>query len=268
MTEILEQRTRSHVRYLVLNRPEARNALDPRLGWAIGHAIADAHADDDVRVIALTANGSAFCAGLDLQAAEDGAIDDRMSAQERALDDKGWVGRFLLGIRFDTDKPVVVGINGVAVGAGVALAMAGDIRIAARTARLHPGYIRVGASPDGGLSWTLPLLVGHERAMRFLLEGEFVGADDARAQGFVGEVVDDDALRARLTEYCEGLAARSPIALRQTKRLVARAPLVEDVDRRVADELRTVLACLDTDEARAAREDLLRASGSPSRSGS
>lgn len=257
MTEILEQRTESHVRYLVLSRPEARNALDAHLGWAIVHAIADAAADDDVRVIALTANGPAFCAGLDLQAADDPVVDDRLTPQERALDDTGWVGRFLLRIRFETDKPVVVGINGAAVGAGVALAMAGDIRIAARSARLHPGYIRVGASPDGGLSWTLPTLVGHERAMRFLLEGEFVGAEDALAQGLVGEVVDDDALRSRLTAYCEVLAARSPIALRQTKRLVARAPLVADLDRRAADELRTVLACLESDESKAARASML-----------
>ena len=137
-------------------------------------------------------------------------VETGLSEQEQVLDEKGWVGRFLLALRFETDKPVVAGINGVAVGAGLSLAMAADIRIAADTARLHPGYLRAGTSPDGGLTWSLPTLVGHEAAMRFLLESRFVGADEALRLGLVSEVVPADQLDGRLLEFCEAIAAQAP----------------------------------------------------------
>ena len=110
--------------------------------------------------------------------------------------------------------------------------MAADIRIAAEGARLHPGYLRAGTSPDGGLTWSLPTLVGHEEAMRFLLESRFVDAHEALRRGFVSEVVPADQLDGRLLEFCEGVAGHAPLAVRRTKRLVARAPLVTDVEAR------------------------------------
>ena len=161
--------TIGHVRVLRLNRPERKNALTSALGWSIVRAVGEAHADDDVRVVALTGNGDAFCSGLDLAGGDDGSPETELSEQAQALDETGWVGRFLLALRFDTDKPVIAGINGAAVGLGLSLAMAADIRIAADTARLHPGYLRAGTSPDGGLTWSLPTLVGHETALRFLV---------------------------------------------------------------------------------------------------
>ena len=156
--------TVGHVRLLRLDRPERKNAITSSLGWSIVRAVGDAHADDDVRVVALTGNGDTFCSGLDLGGGDDSAVDTGLSEQEQMLDERGWAGRFLLALRFETDKPVVAGINGAAVGAGLSLAMAADIRIAADTARLHPGYLRAGTSPDGGLTWSLPTLVGHETA--------------------------------------------------------------------------------------------------------
>ena len=230
--------TIGHVRLLRLDRPERKNAITSSLGWGIVRAVAAAHADDDVRVVALTGNGDAFCSGLDLGGGDGSAPDTGLSEQEQMLDEKGWVGRFLLALRFETDKPVVAGINGVAVGAGLSLAMAADIRIAADTARLHPGYLRAGTSPDGGLTWSLPTLVGHEAAMRFLLESRFVDADEALRRGLVSEVVAADQLEARLLGFCEAIAAQAPLAVRRTKRLVARTPLVTDVEARVTDEIR------------------------------
>ena len=144
--------TVGHVRILRLNRPERKNALTSSLGWSIVRAVGDAQVDDNVRVVALTGNGDAFCSGLDLAGGDDAPVETGLSDQEQILDEKGWVGRFLLALRFETDKPVVAGISGVAVGLGLSLAMAADIRIAADTARLHPGYLRAGTSPDGGLT--------------------------------------------------------------------------------------------------------------------
>ncbi len=84
----------------------------------------------------------------------------------------------------ECEKPIVAGVNGVAVGAGVSLAMNADIRIAAPSARFHPGYTRIAVSPDCGLTWTLPRAIGYERAMRFLLETRMVPASEALELGF------------------------------------------------------------------------------------
>lgn len=249
--------TVDHVRVLRLNRPERKNALTGALGWSIVRAVADAHADDDVRVVAITGNGDAFCSGLDLGGGSADPPDTGLSDQEQVLDEKGWVGRFLLALRFDTDKPVVAGVNGVAVGAGLSLAMAADIRIAADTARLHPGYLRVGTSPDGGLTWSLPTLVGHQEAMRFLLESRFVPADEALARGLVSEVVSADQLETRLLEFCGAIAGQAPLAVRRTKRLVARTPLVTDVNARVIEEIRSALAGLNSEDGQEAVRALM-----------
>ena len=248
----LATETIGHVRVLRLDRPERKNALTAALGWGIVRAIAEANADDDVRVVALTGNGDAFCSGLDLGGGDEAPVDTGLSEQERLLDEKGWVGRFLLALRFDTDKPVIAGLNGVAVGAGLSLAMAADIRIAAETARLHPGYLRAGTSPDGGLTWSLPTLVGHEAAMRFLLESRFVAADEALRRGLLSEVVPADRLEARLLELCDVVASQAPLAVRRTKQLVARTPVVTDVDRRMVDEIRSAVAGLDTEDGQEA----------------
>ena len=249
--------TVGHVRVLRLDRPQRKNALTSSLGWSIVRAVREAHADDDVRVIALTGNGDAFCSGLDLGGGDDTPIETGLSDQEQLLDEKGWVGRFLLALRFETDKPVVAGINGVAVGAGLSLAMAADIRIAADSARLHPGYLRAGTSPDGGLTWSLPTLVGHETALRFLLESRFVGADEALRRGLVSEVVPADQLDGRLLEFCGAVAAQAPLAVRRTKRLVARTPLISDVDKRVTDEVRNAVAGLDSEDGQEAVRALI-----------
>jgi enoyl-CoA hydratase/carnithine racemase len=244
--------TVGHVRVLRLNRPERKNALTASLGWSIVRAVAEANADDGVRVVAMTGNGDAFCSGLDLGGDDQTLPDTGLSEQERSLDEKGWVGRFLLASRFDTDKPVVAGINGAAVGAGLSLAMAADIRIAAHTARLHPGYLRAGTSPDGGLTWSLPTLVGHEAALRFLLESRFVDAEEALRRGFVSEVVAAGQLDKRLVEFCAAVAAHAPLAVRRTKHLVARTPLVADVDARMVDEIRRALAGLHSEDGQEA----------------
>lgn len=249
---VLEEQTVGHVRVLRLNRPERKNALTTELGWNVVRAVARAEADDDVRVVAITGNGDAFCSGLDLGPGEGGDVDTGLTAQQGFLDEKGWVGRFLVALRFETDKPVVAGINGVAVGAGLSLAMAADIRIAADTARLHPGYLRAGTSPDGGLTWSLPTLVGHEAAMRFLLESRFVDATEALARGLVGEVVAAAELDDRLLDYCAAIAQQAPIAVRQTKRLVARTPLVTDPDTRAREEIRLALRGLNSEDGKEA----------------
>ena len=253
----LTTETVGHVRVLRLNRPERKNALTSSLGWTVVQAVGEAHTDDNVRAIALTGNGDAFCSGLDLSSGDDAPLETGLSDQELTLDEMGWVGRFLIALRFETDKPVVAGVNGAAVGLGLSLAMAADIRIAADTARLHPGYLRAGTSPDGGLTWSLPTILGHEAALRFLLESRFVDAQEALHRGLVSEVVPAAQLDARLLEFCEAVAAQAPLAVRRTKRLVARAPLVADVGARVVEEVRNAVAGLNSEDGQEAVRAIL-----------
>src|SRR6516165_1510858 len=212
MTKLVKIADEGHVRTITLNRPEKKNALSTELAWGVGEAVDAAARDDNVWVVAITGSGDAFCAGLDLSPS--GERYHPASAQTAQLDDIGWVGNFLLAIRKRCDKPVVGGVNGVAVGAGLGLAMATDIRIVARSARLMAGYTRIGGSPDAGLTITLPQAMGYERAIRFMMENRTANGEAAKALGMVGEVVDDDAFADRLAAYCQELCAWSPITLR------------------------------------------------------
>jgi 2-(1,2-epoxy-1,2-dihydrophenyl)acetyl-CoA isomerase len=251
MSELVRVDTKDRVRTITLNRPEKMNALSHALAWAIVTEVKKAAHDDDVWVIALTGEGKAFCAGLDLTGP--GEDTSPLPPQERLMDDISWVGRFALVVRHECDKPVVAGINGVAAGAGLSLAMAADIRIAARSCRLVAGYPRIGASPDGGLTWTLPQAIGHEQAMRFLLENRTADSAEALRLGFVGEVVDDEQLPGRLAEYCALLAERAPIASRFTKRGLVRATAI-DLEAQLRYELANIRRAFATEDAQEARK--------------
>jgi len=236
---VLEITNDGHVRKLRLNRPEKKNALSEELAWGIVAAVEDAAEDDDVWVIAITGTDDSFCSGLDLTPAGNGGH-PYLSQQDALLDDLGWVSRFPLMLRDRCDKPVVAGVNGVAVGAGLSLAMAADIRLAAESVRLIAGYPRIGGSPDGGLSFTLSQAVGYEQAMRFLLENRTVGAEEALRLGMVGEVVPDATFNARFDEYCQSLTSISPITARLTKRVVRRATALVDPEAHFRYELQSI----------------------------
>ena len=251
-TDVLKIETRDHVRFLRLNRPEKKNALSEELGWAIVNAVLAAAQDDDVWVVGLTGEGDAFCSGLDLRPSGGGPSPNPLSPQDQIIDDLGWVSRFPLSMRLHCDKPVVAGINGVAVGAGLSLAMSADIRFASSSARLLAGYARAGTSPDGGLSFTLPQAIGHERAMRFLLEQRMISADEALALGIVGEVVPESDFKVGFERYCLRLTKVSPIAARQTKRMVARAGRVQALEAHVREELINARRGLDSEDGREA----------------
>lgn len=237
MSDVLRVSDSGHVRTLRLNRPKKKNALSQELAWGIITAIEEAAKDDEVWVIGITGTDDAFCSGLDLTPAGDGQSYVPMSPQDAYLDDLGWVSRFPLVLRDQCDKPIVAGLNGVAVGAGLSLAMAADMRIATESVRLIAGYPRIGGSPDGGLSWTLSQAIGYEQAMRFLLENRTVGAEEALRLGMVGEVVPDDRFQARFEEYCQSLTKLSPITARLTKRVVRRATALADAEAHMRYEL-------------------------------
>ncbi len=252
MTELVKVVDEGHVRTITLNRPEKKNALSTQLAWGVVEAIDAAAADDNVWIVALTGSGDSFCAGLDLSpSGEPYHPGSRLTAR---LDDIGWVGNFLLAIRKRCDKPVVGGINGVAVGAGLGLAMATDVRIVARSARLMAGYTRIGGSPDAGLTITLPQAMGYERALRFMMENRTAGGEDAVAWGMAGEVVDDDQLATRLSEYCQQLCDWSPITLRLLKRGMVKSLESNDLEQQLRYEVANIRIAFSSEDAKEARK--------------
>ncbi|MDQ1430526.1 MAG: 2-(1,2-epoxy,2-dihydrophenyl)acetyl-CoA isomerase [Actinomycetota bacterium] len=261
MSDVLEVRTDGRLRVMRLNRPERKNALDRELIDALHRAFRDAAADDDVWAVALTGNGDGFCSGLDFsEQAVSGS--GPASGDEAPPPRTGGGAHLTVVMRVECEKPILAAVNGVAVGAGVSLALNADIRIAAPSARFHPGYTRIGLSPDLGLTWTLPRAVGYERAMRFMLEQRMVPASEALALGLVSEVVGrDEDLDERLLEYGTILASVAPMAARQTKRLMVRADQPADLVAHLDSEIELVMRALGSQDsaealrAMQARED-------------
>jgi enoyl-CoA hydratase/carnithine racemase len=248
MKDSLEIENDGRLRVLRLNRPERKNALNGELLEAIVGAVRDAAHDPDVWALALTGNGDAFCSGLDL--ATDSDQDD--DAERTSAPDSG-ADNFPMVMRVECEKPILAGVNGVAVGIGVSLAMAADIRIAAPSARFHPGYARVATSPDGGATLTISQALGYESAMRFFLEQRMVSAAEARDIGLVGEVTESDAeFDDRFLAYGQMLAAIAPIAAQQTKRLVSRVTTPADLPAHLEEEIRLALHGLSSEDSREA----------------
>lgn len=254
MSDVVKVTDAGHVRTIALNRPDRKNALSDALAWGVVNAIDDAAKDDNVWVVAVTGTGDSFCAGLDLTMTE---RTSPLSPQNAQLDDINWVGHFLLSIRRRCDKPVVGGVNGVAVGAGLGLAMATDVRLVAKSARLMAGYTRIGGSPDGGLTITLPQAMGYERAMRFMMENRTVLGEEAVALGMAGEVVDDAKFADRLAEYCEELCRWSPITLRLLKRGMVKSLESTDMEQQLRYELANIRRAFTSEDAKEARQAFL-----------
>jgi 2-(1,2-epoxy-1,2-dihydrophenyl)acetyl-CoA isomerase len=244
---VLLEETNSGVRILTMNRADRKNALSSELVAALIAGFEAAAADDDVRVVGLTGAGDAFCAGADLK--ERRPAPGTPGAGESTEDQ---VVRLVSGIRVACEKPVIAGVNGIAIGAGLALAMCADMRIASGKARFHPGYARAGSSPDCGLSWTLPQAIGHEQAMRFLLDPQMQDAEAALALGLVGEVAPVAEFDETFLGYCRRIAEVAPLAARQTKRLVTRAGLLAGLEAHLRDEIALAARALESEDGREA----------------
>ncbi|MWB77175.1 enoyl-CoA hydratase [Pseudooceanicola sp. 216_PA32_1] len=254
MTDLVKITDTGHVRTITLNRADKMNALSRELAWAVIGAVEAAAHDDTVWVIAITGSGRAFCAGLDLSGGDDFSP---MSPMDSQLNDTGWVGMFLLALRQKCDKPVIAGINGVAVGAGLGLAMAADARLIADSARLMAGYTRIGGSPDAGLTITLPQAMGHEKAMRFMMENRTVTGAEAVDWGMAGESVSDEGFAARLEDYCQSLCEWSPITMRLLKRGIVKAYNATDMEQQLRYEVANIRMAFGSEDGQEARKAFL-----------
>jgi 2-(1,2-epoxy-1,2-dihydrophenyl)acetyl-CoA isomerase len=195
---------------VTLNRPDVLNAFNAAMHAAFARALAEA-ADADIRCVVLTGAGRGFCVGQDLGEFKEGAgeIGERLRSLYHPT---------VLAIR-NLEKPVVAAVNGAAAGAGVSIACACDLRIAADTATFVPGFINIGLVPDSGGSYFVTRLLGYARAFEWMGTGRRLTAAEAHAWGLVSEVVEADRLAARAAELAAELAALPTRGLALTKRL-------------------------------------------------
>ncbi len=209
---------------LTLNRPEARNAFSREMLDGLAAMLDLAATSDDVRAVMLTGAGGTFCAGGDLAklAAGESVFGPPDAPDVRAASQKALQRATVVRLR-ELAKPSVAVIEGAAVGAGLGLALACDLRYAAESATLRTGFGRLGLAGDFGCTWALTRLVGASRALELLYLSPPLTAARARDLGLVTDTVPDGELRAHVAERAGRLAAVSPDAAAAMKRHVARA---------------------------------------------
>ncbi|MCA1325211.1 enoyl-CoA hydratase/isomerase family protein [Herbaspirillum seropedicae] len=205
--DILLERHGEHLLHIVLNRPEVRNALRNQTLQEIAGALAAAETDSRIRAVVISGNLKVFAAGADInELAERGAIETQLDVRPQY-----WRTIASFG------KPLLAAVTGYALGAGCELLMHADIAIAGRGAKIGQPEINLGTIPGAGGTQRLIRTVGKPLAMKMVLSGEFIGADEALAAGLVAEVVDDEAALSRTLALATTIASKSPLALRLAK---------------------------------------------------
>lgn len=232
------------VDWLTLNRPERRNAIDATLVGELWTYFERLQADYSCRVVVMRGAGKGFCAGLDLT-----WFNEPGAAMPSGATDAG-PGPSLSGIILkmrSCPQAIVALIHGAACGGGFNLALAADIRIAGRSAKMNVAYIKLGLSGcELGTSYFLPRMLGTSLAAELMMTGRFIHAERALATGLVSDVVDDDQLEPAARALVGDLLAASPTGLRKTKETMTRAAEIEDLSAVMALEERTQLACMST----------------------
>ncbi len=207
-----------HVAVMTLNDPSVLNALGYYLKQDLTEAL-DVVDASDARCLVITGAGRAFCSGANLN-------DPNRPPRDRAAELRGevksdleaWYNPTLIRLR-NMDIPIVTAINGIAAGAGMSLALCGDIKIAAKSASFLQAFARIGLVPDAGSSYILPRLIGMARAMELSLLAERLPAETALRWGMINRVVDDADLMPKTMELAQGLA-NGPRSLGMIRRMV------------------------------------------------
>ena len=227
MKQPIDLERRGAVAWLTLNRPDDANSIDVAMAEALMDAAKQVGKDDSARAVVITGAGQMFCAGGDIKAFVAGddpaaAIDAITRPLHAALE--GLVA---------LDKPLVTLINGPAAGAGLGLAMAGDLVVAARSAHFTSAYTAIGLTPDCGTSWVLPRLIGLRRATELVFTNRRIGSEEAERIGLVTKVVEDSELAAEGERIAQRLGQGAIAALGRSRRL-----LIEGLNRDLSAQLR------------------------------
>ncbi|HSW08959.1 enoyl-CoA hydratase/isomerase family protein [Aquabacterium sp.] len=227
--QALDYQVQDHVATITLNRPQARNAISAEMKAALAEVVPAIVADSSVRAVILTGAGGAFCAGGDLRGmAEARPTMTHEGWRQRMLDVQPWLSALI-----QLDRPVIAAVDGAAYGAGFGLALAADFVLASPRARFCLSFMRVGLGPDFGAVYTLPRVVGVQRAKELMLSAREVDAEEALKLGIVMEVLPAESLMPRARALARSFAGASPLATRLIK---------QDVAQSLASDLPTMLA--------------------------
>lgn len=219
----LKVEKRDSIGRILLDRPEKKNAIDPRMARELADVLDDFEADGDVRAVLIRGAGGNFCSGGDLAPSQGPEQRRPGSPASVTLDVINRVyGRAIRALH-NHPKPVVALVEGVAAGAGANLALACDLVYASTSARFCEIFVRRGLSLDCGGSWLLPRLVGMQRAKELAFFGDWISAETAKEYGLVNEIYATGALEAAVEGKLAALAERPPIALAQIKQSFHRA---------------------------------------------
>jgi 2-(1,2-epoxy-1,2-dihydrophenyl)acetyl-CoA isomerase len=205
---------KDEVATITMNRPEAYNALNLELASELFRAVLEADEDRGVRCIVLTGAGKAFCGGGDVKAFADNIPTIGVLIKELASYVHGTVSRLCR-----SPKPVVMGVNGVAAGGGMSLALSGDLVVAAESARFTIAYSKIAATPDGSASYFLPRLIGMRRALELYYTNRSLTAREALDWGLVNRVVPDAEFASALSALARELAKGPTLAFGGAKLL-------------------------------------------------
>lgn len=243
MSEPIELDVDAGIGVLRINRPEKKNAMTYAMLGHFLELLQDVAGNDDIRVVIFTGVPGAFCAGTDL--ADLATIPGQQrGVRGRAEERERWWPLVQCG------KPVIAAIDGPAVGMGAELSSQCDLRLATPRARFAWNFVHRGLIPDTGAgSWLLPRLIGPQQALRLLLSGEFLSAEEALGLGYLLEVVPPEQLLPRAHELAAGILAGSPYSQQHIKALVYEG-LQRSVDEHMLAHVEALAACFRSDDHR------------------
>lgn len=215
-----------HVLTITLNRPDRMNAFNKALAEEVIDALMRGDEDDDIRVIVVTGAGRAFSAGADLSPSES-PLNKKTKDTDKPVDTRELAGTIALPI-YDLKKPLIAAINGSAVGMGLTITLAMDIRIASENAKFGFVFVRRGFVPEGGSNWFLPRIVGMSKAAEWMLTGRVFGPEEALESGLVSEVVPQEALLPRAYELAREIVENtSPVSVALTRQMLWKCSVMD-----------------------------------------
>lgn len=215
-----------NVALVTLNRPDKLNAISRPTHLEMLEVCGELHEDDDVRAVVWTGAGRGFSSGADLtgggararrQQDDDG--EQRQPPRSQRLDELGWVGRQALAV-YTFTKPTIAAVNGVAAGAGMSLALACDLRVGSEQTRFKTVFIERSLSPDSGMSFFLPRILGYARAADLIFTSRSVEGEEAYRLGLLDRYVSHDNLVEASLELARHIASWPPMAMQSAKRVL------------------------------------------------
>lgn len=234
---------------ITLNRPDKMNTLGGAMLALVTDYIQQAEKDPEARVIILTGNGRAFCAGLDVIGAQSRTGSQAGNNATAPVPVTLNVKAFTPAVIFNCEKPVICAMNGAAAGFGMDMALACDIRVLAQSAKMAPTPVKRGIVPESGGTWLLPRLIGWEKAAEVFFAARNLGADESKSLGLCSHVVPDTELMTFTRELAASIAANAPLAVQSAKRLM-RMGQTEQFDHHVHHVYMNFLQLMRTDDAR------------------